>query len=188
MTAGLVEDHAAEAVFDGNGHRSCRTVVRIYHGNGLVCGLEADIPGLQGVKHLKAHPPTLVTAAGLGLSILFRNGGDGKPVYLQVQLSYAPTGEEALRAAHEEWSSNIFESSVLADLRSPADFEAAAQFVRPDDMHDSLIISSDINEHADRISELAQVGFDAIFLHDVHRDQESFIDGFSQILPDLARL
>ena len=132
-----------------------------------------------------AHPLDELTRV---VNAFRNNGGDGKPVYLQVQLSYAQTDEEALRAAHEEWSSNIFESSVLADLRSPADFEAAAQFVRPDDMHDSLIISSDINEHADRISELAQVGFDAIFLHDVHRDQESFINDFSQIMPDLARL
>lgn len=116
------------------------------------------------------------------------NGGADKPVYLQAQLSYAPTDDEALRAAHEEWGSNIFESSVLADLRSPADFTAAAQFVRPDDMHDSLIISSDVTEHADRIAGLAQVGFDGIFLHDVHRDQQRFIEDFSQVLPGLLKL
>lgn len=52
---------------------------------------------------------------------------------LQIQLAYAETEQEALRAAHEQWGTNIFDSPVLATLRMPSDFEAAAEFVEPDD-------------------------------------------------------
>lgn len=112
-------------------------------------------------------------------------GGDDKPVFLQVQLSYGPTYDEALRAAHEQWRTNIFDSGVLADLRIPADFTAAADFVRPEDVTSDIIVSDSIDEHASRIGELASLGFDKIFLHSIHPDQETFISDFAPVLPTL---
>jgi coenzyme F420-dependent glucose-6-phosphate dehydrogenase len=70
-------------------------------------------------------------------------GGEGKPMALQVQLAYAASDDEALRAAHEQWGTNILDSPVLATLRMPADFEAAATFVRPDDLVGPVLVSAD---------------------------------------------
>lgn len=119
----------------------------------------------------------------------FRSGGGtGKPMLLQAQLSYAPTDQEALQAAHEQWRTNIFDSPVLAELRLPQDFTAAAEFVRPEDMSESVLVGADPAAHLDRIQELAELGFEEIYLHNVHRDQETFIRDFgSQVLPELAR-
>ncbi|QSB06467.1 TIGR03885 family FMN-dependent LLM class oxidoreductase [Natronoglycomyces albus] len=119
----------------------------------------------------------------------FRSGGGaGKPMFLQVQLSYGATDDEALRAAHEQWSTNIFGSAVLTDLRLPEDFTSAAEFVNPEDMTSSMIVSADLAEHVERIQELAALGFDEILLHNVHRNQESFIRDFgSGALPELSR-
>jgi coenzyme F420-dependent glucose-6-phosphate dehydrogenase len=115
-------------------------------------------------------------------------GGDRKPMLLQTQLSYAPTDDEALEAAHQQWRTNVFDSPVLADLRMPEDFAAAAQFVEPDDVAESIIVSADTGEHVDRIQALVELGFDEILLHNVHRDQESFIRDFGEhVLPALKR-
>src|SRR5690606_23094705 len=56
-------------------------------------------------------------------------GGEGKPVRLQVKLSWAPDEAAARDGALEQWRTNIFDGSVAADLRTPAQFEAAAKFV-----------------------------------------------------------
>jgi coenzyme F420-dependent glucose-6-phosphate dehydrogenase len=113
-------------------------------------------------------------------------GGESKPMALQVQLSYAPSDEEALAAAHEQWGTNIFDSPVLASLRMPADFEAAAEFVEPDDLPGPVLVSSDASRHAAWLAEYAELGFDELYLHDVHHDQERFLADFGErVLPEL---
>ena len=42
------------------------------------------------------------------LAAFREHGGDGKPVAVQVHLSWAETEEEALAIAHEQWRTNIF--------------------------------------------------------------------------------
>jgi coenzyme F420-dependent glucose-6-phosphate dehydrogenase len=115
----------------------------------------------------------------------FRDGGGaGKPMFLQVQLAYAPSDEEAERAAFEQWRTNVFDSPVLAELRTPADFDAAAEFVRPEDVHGPVRVSADLERHVDWLLQEIELGFDEIYLHNVHRDQEAFIRDFGeQVLP-----
>jgi coenzyme F420-dependent glucose-6-phosphate dehydrogenase len=114
-------------------------------------------------------------------------GGDGKPMALQVQLSYAASDDEALRAAHEQWRTNIGDSAVLSSLRMPADFDAAAAFVRPEDLAGPVNVSADTARHLDWLQEYVELGFEELYLHDVHPDQETFIDHFGQhVLAHLA--
>lgn len=114
-------------------------------------------------------------------------GGQDKPLALQVQLSYAETEQEALRAAHEQWGTNIFDSPVLATLRMPGDFEAAAEFVEPDDLLGPVNVSSDLSRHAAWLAEYVESGFDELYLHNVHRDQERFVHDFgTSVLAELT--
>jgi coenzyme F420-dependent glucose-6-phosphate dehydrogenase len=115
----------------------------------------------------------------------FRDGGgQAKPMFLQYQLSYAGTDDEAARAAYEQWRTNIFESPVLAQLRMPSEFDAAAEHVKPEDVRRAVRISADLEQHADWIHEHVELGFAAIYLHCVHRDQERFIRDFGErVLP-----
>jgi coenzyme F420-dependent glucose-6-phosphate dehydrogenase len=114
-------------------------------------------------------------------------GGEGKPLLLQVQLSFAPDETAALSAAHEQWRTNIFESAVLTDLRMPADFEAAAEFVAPGDLTDAVNVSADPSRHLDWLAGYIELGIDELYLHNVHRDQERFIDVFgNEVLPALT--
>lgn len=112
--------------------------------------------------------------------------GETRPMFLQVQLAFAPTDDEALRSAHEEWGPTILDSRLLTDLRTPADFEAAATFVRPDDVQGPVRVSSSTAQHADWIRADIELGFDHIMLHNVQRDQLRFIDVFGEkVLPGL---
>jgi probable non-F420 flavinoid oxidoreductase len=119
----------------------------------------------------------------------FRDGGGaGKPMFLQAQTSYAPTDEAALQGAHDQWRNNILESRVLSELRLPQQFDSAGMSVRPEDLHDHIRISSDVQQHIAWLQEDGELGFDRIFIHNVNRDQARFIDTFGEkVLPALAK-
>lgn len=117
----------------------------------------------------------------------FREGGGiGKPIYLKVQLSYDRDYDAALSGAFDQWKTNIFESSLLSDLNSVSQFEAAAKYVRPEDLHESVNISSDLQEHLELIKTYRDMGFETIILHNVNRNQNDFITYFGKcVLPEL---
>ena len=53
-------------------------------------------------------------------------------------------------------------------------------------MRDTVLVSSDLARHVEVLQELAELGFDEIYLHHVGREQERFIDAFGEhVLPQL---
>ncbi len=113
-------------------------------------------------------------------------GGEGKPVHLQVKLSWAATDAEARAGAHEQWRTNVFESTVSEDLRTPGQFEAAAKFVRGEDLEPAVRISANLARHAAWLQEDLSAGVDQLLLHNVNRGQAAFIDAFAaKVLPQL---
>ena len=53
-------------------------------------------------------------------------------------------------------------------------------------MRGPVLVSSDLARHVAWIHELAELGFDAIYLHHVGQEQRAFIDAFGeQVLPAL---
>ena len=118
----------------------------------------------------------------------FRDGGgEGKPMILQVKIAYAESDAEARRGAHAQWRSLVFDSRLLAELRTPAEFEAAGRFIRAEDLDAGVRISTDLERHADWLREDLTLGFDELYLHNVHRDQRRFIEDFgTHVLPALG--
>jgi coenzyme F420-dependent glucose-6-phosphate dehydrogenase len=115
-------------------------------------------------------------------------GGEGKPLWLQVKLSYAGSDDEALHGAHAQWRTNVLEGEVSQELRSPAQFEMAAQVVKPEDMRDAVRVSSDVQRHIDWLHEDGALGFERVYLHNVNRAQQRFVDDFgARVLPELRR-
>jgi coenzyme F420-dependent glucose-6-phosphate dehydrogenase len=116
------------------------------------------------------------------------NGGAGKPVHLKVQLSYARTDKVALDGAYDQWRTNIFQGSVLGELPSTAHFDAASEFVKPEDLRRMVRISADTDQHVDWLKEDMGLGFERIILHNVNREQEQFVRDFGDhVLPVLSR-
>ncbi|MFZ6180827.1 TIGR03885 family FMN-dependent LLM class oxidoreductase [Nannocystis pusilla] len=113
-------------------------------------------------------------------------GGEGKPVHLKVQLAYAAGEAAALREAWEQWRTNVFASDVLAELRTPAQFEAAAAFVTPEAMRGPVRVAADPSRHVEWLARDAELGVDLVSLHHVGREQRRFIEDFAaRVLPQL---
>jgi coenzyme F420-dependent glucose-6-phosphate dehydrogenase len=116
-----------------------------------------------------------------------RGGGEGKPVFLKVQVSYAPEEEDALRGAWDQWRYNIFESSVNTVIRTPEMFDAASRYIRPEDVREKVRISSDPDQHIEWLREDIRLGFDHLTIHTVNTGQEGFIEFYGEeVLPSLT--
>jgi probable non-F420 flavinoid oxidoreductase len=117
----------------------------------------------------------------------FRSGGGGDGMLvLQVHLSWAPTDEEALWIAHDQWRTNVFDPPLCWDLDTAEAFDHAARYVRPEDVRGRVLVSADLAQHVAWLSELASLGFDEIALHHVGQDLDPFIDAFGEhVLPKL---
>lgn len=113
-------------------------------------------------------------------------GGEGKPIYLQCHISYAPDGETALDIAYHQWRSNVFSPPLCWDLELPEHFDEASRFVRREDMHASVLISHEPARYVDRLGEFLALGFDGLYLHHVGQQQQAFIETFGErVLPQL---
>lgn len=142
------------------------------------CGGWAD--GLITVH----HPPEQLRRL---LEAFREGGGGGKPVVVQVKVAWATSEDEALAGAHDQWRTNVFPSSLMADVERVDQFEELARYVRPDDVRDSVLVSSDLGRHAEWVQEVLDLGVDEVFVHQVPRPQEAFIDAFAaKVLPELV--
>ena len=114
-------------------------------------------------------------------------GGEGKPMVLQVHVSWAPSEDEALRIAYDQWRTNLFPPPVCWDLETVDHFDEAARHVRPDDVRAAVLVSSDPARHVAWIEEAAALGFDEVNIHHVGQEQAAFIETFGRhVLPALA--
>jgi probable non-F420 flavinoid oxidoreductase len=116
-------------------------------------------------------------------------GGEGKPICLQVHLSWAADEEEALAVAYEQWRTNVFNPSIAFELELPEQFEEAARFVAPEDVRSAVLVSADLGRHTAWLASYADLGFDEIYLHEVGQaeQQQPFIDAFgSKVIPALG--
>ena len=100
----------------------------------------------------------------------YRDAGGRGEISLQVHVSFAPTDAEALRLAREQWAGNAIGPPVAWDLDTPEAFDAIADKVSDEVIRGSVLVEHDPQRLADRLVELAQVGFDAVYLHQVATD------------------
>lgn len=104
------------------------------------------------------------------------SGGSGKPLALQLQVSWAPTVDEARMAAWHEWRNAAVKSDLLAELRTPVEFDAEARDVTPEEMDELIPLITRGYELLDLIDEGASCGFDEIYIHNVSRNQRGFLN------------
>jgi probable non-F420 flavinoid oxidoreductase len=125
----------------------------------------------------------LITVAGPRDSMravvdAFRDGGgEGKPTFLQVTLSYAPSEDAAVRFAYDQWRHSALDPDALANLSAPAEFDRACNDADVADVVTKVRASADIDRHIDWLHRDCELGFDRIYLHNVARAyQDQFID------------
>ena len=116
----------------------------------------------------------------------FRDRAPDKPVYLKVQLSYDEGEEAALEGAYEQWRTNCVPGPVTENLRTTEQFDAVGETVTQDQVRNNVRVSADLERHVEWLREDLSIGFEKIFLHNVNRNQEQFVEEFGdRVLPEL---
>jgi G6PDH family F420-dependent oxidoreductase len=103
-------------------------------------------------------------------------GGDGKPVHVQMAVSYAATLATAEAQAVEQWAPAALGGEAAWDLRRPTEFDQASRFIGADNLREAVLITASGTEIADRLGALGGLGLAAVHLHQVGTNQEEFID------------
>jgi len=151
-------------------------------------------------------PPILVAASGEMAATLAAEEGDGLittspdaelvsgwkehggqgPRMGMLHLAYAKTEDEGRRILAKHWPHAPLPGHMNADLRTPAEFEAASKFIRLEDYDESTPVGPDPEPVLRQIREYADAGFDHVVLHQIGPEQKGFIDFFAkEIAPAL---
>jgi coenzyme F420-dependent glucose-6-phosphate dehydrogenase len=103
------------------------------------------------------------------------------PKLLQLHVSWADTYDEAAQQAMKEWSNGGIKAPKQ-DIRSPEDFAAFGQLVRPEDFKGRVFISTDLEEHRQHLQSFYDLGFDEVHVHQVGRNQTEFIRAYGEVV------
>jgi probable non-F420 flavinoid oxidoreductase len=116
----------------------------------------------------------------------YRDAGGTGTAAVQVHLSYDPDEATALAVAHDQWRSNVVGPPISWDVDTVEAFDMIGEHIEPEQVREAVLVSSDLGQHAAWIAELAEMGFDAVYLHHVGQEQRPFIDAFGdKVLPEL---
>jgi probable non-F420 flavinoid oxidoreductase len=106
----------------------------------------------------------------------FRERAGDKPVFLQVHLALAPTLDHARALAHRTWRTGALEGPLRWDVETPSHLDVAARFVRPEDMSETVRLSTKLADQLAELEQDAALGVDRTYLHHVGLDQETLIE------------
>jgi G6PDH family F420-dependent oxidoreductase len=100
-------------------------------------------------------------------------GGAGKPKVGQIALAYDADRDSAIERAHDQFRWFGLGWKVNADLPNPESFEAATQFVTPDQVAEALGCGPDVEEHVEKIRPFIDAGFTEVALVQIGGDQQA---------------
>ena len=101
----------------------------------------------------------------------FRSGGwEGKPVFVQACVAYAPDEADAVRAAHRNWPMAGLDIPLLGDLATPEAFADRCRSVTLDEVREKFRVSADLSRHADWITRDLELGATRVYLQHVGPD------------------
>lgn len=106
----------------------------------------------------------------------------------QMPISWDPDEQTAVDRAYDQFRWFGGGWAVNADLPTPAGFEAASQFVRPEDVSDSIPCGPDLDKIAAGVKEYLDSGFTDVAIVQVGDDAQSrFLDEVAEPLLEKLR-
>jgi G6PDH family F420-dependent oxidoreductase len=92
-------------------------------------------------------------------------------------VSWDPDRDKAIERAHEQFRWFGGGWAVNADLPTPAGFDAASQFVRPEDVAESIPCGPDLDKIVEGVQQYLDAGFTDVALVQIGDEgQERFLD------------
>ncbi len=117
-------------------------------------------------------------------------GGAGKPRVGQLPVCYDADRDEAVRRAHRlfRWFGGGWK--INAELPGTAAFDAASQYVRPEDVAKSIPCGSDVDEFVEAAKPFLDAGFTRLALVQIGGDQQLPFTSWAEkeLLPALRSL
>jgi G6PDH family F420-dependent oxidoreductase len=117
-------------------------------------------------------------------------GGRGKPRVGQLAVSYDTDRYAAVARAHDQFRWFGLGWKVNSELPGPDSFEAASQFVSPEEVGASIPCGSDVGALVDAVTPFKEAGFTDLALVQIGGDQQdAFLDWApKELLPALQEL
>jgi G6PDH family F420-dependent oxidoreductase len=117
-------------------------------------------------------------------------GGSGKPRVGQVPVCFDDDRDAGMKRAHSlfRWFGGGWK--VNAELPGPAGFDAASQYVTPEDVAEQIPCGRDVDEFVEKIRPFADAGFSHVALVQIGGEhQQSFTEwAKAELLPKLREL
>jgi len=106
----------------------------------------------------------------------------------QIPISWAPDKEDAIARAHEQFRWFAGGWAVNSDLPTPAGFEGATQFVRPEDVAEQIACGPDLDELAESVRPYLDAGFTDVAIVQIGDElQQRFLDEIAEPLLEKLR-
>jgi G6PDH family F420-dependent oxidoreductase len=106
----------------------------------------------------------------------------------QIPISWAPDKQDAIARAHDQFRWFAGGWAVNADLPTPAGFEGASQFVRPEDVADQIACGPDLDELAESARPFLEAGFTDLAIVQIGDElQQRFLDEVAEPLLEKLR-
>ena len=106
-----------------------------------------------------------------------RIGSSGAKAIGQIPICWDPDEKTAVTRAHEQFRWFAGGWKVNADLPTPAGFAAASQYVRPEDVAESIPCGPDLDRIVDAVKAFWEAGFTDVALVQVGGDsQDAFLE------------
>lgn len=122
------------------------------------------------------------------MAAFYAGGGAGKPVHVQIAISYARNEYVAQEDAYDQWRTNCLGTGNLSDIATVEEFDAAAEKITREKVLESIPVSSDPAVYIKLLQQIIDLGVSNIIVHNVSRQQEDFITDFSKyVLPVLKK-
>jgi G6PDH family F420-dependent oxidoreductase len=141
------------------------------------------VAGERGIRHFAPLADHLVAVEPRADLVTTWNAVAGAPTIGetaravgQIPICWGPDEDAAVRTAHEQFRWFAGGWKVNADLPTPAGFAGATQFVRPEDVADSIPCGPDLDRIVDSVRAFWEAGFTDIALVQVGDDsQDAFL-------------
>lgn len=144
------------------------------------------VAGDRGIERFAPLADHLIAVEPKSSLIESWNGVDGAPqigaggtarAIGQIPICWDPDRDAAIAKAHEQFRWFAGGWSVNSDLPTPAGFAGATQFVRPEDVADSIPCGPDLDAVVEAVSAYWEAGFTDIALVQIGDDgQDRFLD------------
>ena len=119
----------------------------------------------------------------------YTGAGGAGPRYAEVPMAWATTEEAGIQEVLKTTRWALTGWKVMSELPNPANFDAASQTVREQDVRGQFALGPDAEPYVEAVKKYADAGFDHLVLQNAGPDPDGFIDFYGKELHDkLQRL